>query len=128
MAKRAGGPLAQATQFVGLDVFGFPRSACLMILLVLGAAGCLDGARVGAARFIVAHHFLSDLSPVYWQFLIGLRMVVAVLFARAGDPRRARTAVLAAAGSARAAEPTSPLTPPALDRSRMRAIPKRSSS
>ncbi len=80
----AGGLLAQTTQFVGLDVFGFPRSADLMIMLVLGGAGRLYGGLVGAAVFMIAHHFLSDLNPIYWQFWLGLLLVVVVLFARGG--------------------------------------------
>jgi branched-chain amino acid transport system permease protein len=97
MAGVAGGLLAQTTQFVGLDVFGFPRSADLMIMLVLGGTGRLYGGLVGAAAFMVAHHFLSDLNPVYWQFWLGLLLVVVVLFARGGmlgalDAMRARIA------------------------------------
>jgi len=84
MAGVAGGLLAQTTQFVGLDVFGFPRSADLMIMLVLGGAGRLYGGVLGAAVFMVAHHYLSDLNPVYWQFWLGLLLVVVVLFARGG--------------------------------------------
>jgi branched-chain amino acid transport system permease protein len=84
MAGVAGGLLAQTTQFVGLDVFGFPRSADLMIMLVLGGIGRLYGGLVGAAVFMVAHHFLSDLNPIYWQFWLGLLLVVVVLFARGG--------------------------------------------
>lgn len=84
MAGIAGGLLTQTTQFVGLDVFGFPRSADLMIMLVLGGAGRLYGGLVGAAVFMIAHHFLSDLNPVYWQFWLGLLLVVVVLFARGG--------------------------------------------
>jgi len=84
MAGVAGGLLAQTTQFVGLDVFGFPRSADLMIMLVLGGAGRLYGGVLGAALFMLAHHFLSDLNPVYWQFWLGLLLVVVVLFARGG--------------------------------------------
>ena len=84
MAGVAGGLLAQTTQFVGLDVFGFPRSADLMIMLVLGGAGRLYGGLVGAAVFMVAHHYLSDLNPVYWEFWLGLLLVVVVLFARGG--------------------------------------------
>jgi len=84
MAGVAGGLLAQTTQFVGLDVFGFPRSADLMIMLVLGGAGRLYGGLVGAAVFMVAHHYLSDLNPVYWQFWLGLLLVVVVLYARGG--------------------------------------------
>jgi len=84
MAGVAGGLLAQTTQFVGLDVFGFPRSADLMIMLVLGGAGRLYGGLVGATVFMLAHHTLSDLNPVYWQFWLGLLLVVVVLFARGG--------------------------------------------
>jgi len=84
MAGVAGGLLAQTTQFVGLDVFGFPRSADLMIMLVLGGTGRLYGALVGAAVFMLAHHWLSDLNPIYWQFWLGLLLVVVVLYGRGG--------------------------------------------
>ena len=84
MAGIAGGLLAQTTQFVGLDVFGFPRSADLMIMLVLGGTGRLYGGLVGATVFMIAHHYLSDLNPVYWQFWLGLLLVVVVMFARGG--------------------------------------------
>jgi len=84
MAGVAGGLLAQTTQFVGLDVFAFPRSADLMIMLVLGGAGRLYGGLVGAAVFMIAHHYLSDINPIYWQFWLGLLLVVVVLFARGG--------------------------------------------
>ena len=84
MAGVAGGLLAQTTQFVGLDVFGFPRSADLMIMVVLGGAGRLYGALVGTAVFMIAHHYLSDLNPIYWQFWLGLLLVIVVLFARGG--------------------------------------------
>jgi len=33
---------------------------------------------------MVAHHYLSDLNPVYWQFWLGLLLVVVVLYARGG--------------------------------------------
>ena len=84
IAGVAGGLLAQTTQFVGLDVFGFPRSADLMIMLVLGGAGRLYGGLVGTAVFMIAHHYLSDLNPIYWQFWLGLLLVVVVLYARGG--------------------------------------------
>jgi len=84
VAGIAGGLLAQTTQFVGLEVLGFPRSAELLIMLVLGGAGRLYGALIGAALFMVAQEVLSGINPVYWQFWIGLLLVVAVLFARGG--------------------------------------------
>src|SRR6185436_10958462 len=84
MAGVAGGLLAQTTQFVGLDSLGFPRSADLMIMLVLGGAGRLYGGILGAAVFMLAHHLLSDMNPLYWQFWLGLLLVVVVLFGRGG--------------------------------------------
>ena len=80
----AGALLAQTTQFVGIDTLGFPRSAELLIMLVLGGAGRLYGGLVGAAVFIVAQDYLSGIDPVYWQFWIGFLLVVIVLFAHGG--------------------------------------------
>jgi len=84
LAGIAGALLAQTTQFVGLDVLGFPRSADLMIMLILGGAGYLYGALIGAAVFMVLQDYLANLDPVYWQFWLGLLLVVVVLFARGG--------------------------------------------
>jgi len=84
VAGVAGALLAQTTQFVGLDALGFPRSADLLIMLVLGGTGRLYGALVGAAVFMVAQDYLSTLNPAYWQFYIGLLLVLIVLFARGG--------------------------------------------
>jgi branched-chain amino acid transport system permease protein len=33
---------------------------------------------------MIAHHYLSDMNPVYWQFWLGLLLVVVVMFARGG--------------------------------------------
>jgi len=84
IAGVAGGLLAQTTQFVGMDVLGFPRSAELLVMLVLGGAGRLYGALIGAALFMIAQDVLAGINPVYWQFWIGLLLVVMVLFARGG--------------------------------------------
>lgn len=84
MAGVAGGLLAQTTQFVGMDVLGFPRSAELLVMLVLGGTGRLYGALIGAALFMIAQDVLAGINPVYWQFWIGLLLVLMVLFARGG--------------------------------------------
>jgi branched-chain amino acid transport system permease protein len=84
VAGIAGALLAQTTQFVGLDAFAFSRSAELLIMLVLGGAGRLYGGLVGAAVFMIAQDTLASMNPVYWQFWIGLALVVIVLFARGG--------------------------------------------
>jgi branched-chain amino acid transport system permease protein len=84
LAGLAGALLAQTTQFVGLDSLSFQRSAELMVMLVLGGAGRLYGAVLGCAIFMIVQDVLSGLNPVYWQFWIGLLLVVIVLFARGG--------------------------------------------
>jgi branched-chain amino acid transport system permease protein len=84
IAGIAGALLAQTTQFVGIDTLGFPRSAELMIMLVLGGTGYLYGALVGAAVFMLLQDYLANLSAVYWQFWLGLLLVAIVMFARGG--------------------------------------------
>jgi branched-chain amino acid transport system permease protein len=84
IAGIAGALLAQTTQFVGIDVFGFQRSAELMIMLVLGGTGYLYGGLLGAAVFMLLQDYLANLNPVYWQFWLGLLLVLIVLFARGG--------------------------------------------
>jgi len=84
VAGVAGALLAQTTQFVGIDTLGFPRSAELLVMLVLGGVGRLYGGLVGAAIFMLAQDYLSGLSPVYWQLGIGVLLIVVVLFARGG--------------------------------------------
>ncbi len=84
IAGIAGALLAQTTQFVGIDVFGFQRSAELLIMLVLGGTGYLYGGPLGAAVFMILQDYLANLNPVYWQFWLGMLLVLLVLFARGG--------------------------------------------
>jgi branched-chain amino acid transport system permease protein len=84
IAGIAGALLAQTTQFVGLDTLGFGRSADTVIMLVLGGTGRLYGALIGTGVFMIAQDYLSGINPVYWQFWLGLLLVVFVFFARGG--------------------------------------------
>jgi len=80
----AGALLAQTTQFVSLDALSFGRSAEGLLMLVLGGLGSLYGALVGAAVFTVAHHLLSELSPLFWQFWIGAALMAVALAGKGG--------------------------------------------
>ena len=82
MAGVAGALLAQTTQFVSLDVIAFHRSADVLLVLVIGGTGYLYGGILGAMLFKVAQDVLSALTPQYWQFWIGLMLVVLVLVGR----------------------------------------------
>ncbi len=78
----AGALLAQTTQFVSLDVFDFHRSADVLLVLVIGGSGYLYGGPIGAVVFKGFQTVLSDLSPQYSHFWLGLLLVVIVLVGR----------------------------------------------
>jgi branched-chain amino acid transport system permease protein len=80
----AGALLTQTTQFVSIDVLSFSRSADLLLILVLGGTGSLYGALLGTIVFMIAHHLLSGINPQYWQFWLGMLLIIVVLFARGG--------------------------------------------
>lgn len=81
-AGAAGALLAQTTQFVSLDVLAFHRSADVLLVLVIGGVGYLYGGLIGAVVFKVLQDVLSGLTPQYWQFWIGMVLVVLVLIGR----------------------------------------------
>jgi branched-chain amino acid transport system permease protein len=78
----AGALFTQTTALASLDVFSFERSADLLLVLVIGGAGYLYGGLIGAVVFRMLQEFFSNLTPQYWQFWIGLVLVVIVLIGR----------------------------------------------
>jgi branched-chain amino acid transport system permease protein len=84
LAGIAGALLTQTTQFVGETVLSFERSGAIVIMLVLGGAGRLYGAFVGATLYMIAQDQLAEMDPIFWDFWIGLLLVLIVLFARGG--------------------------------------------
>src|SRR5271163_2612648 len=78
----AGALFTQTTALASLDVFSFERSAELMLELVIGGTGYLYGGLIGAVVFRVLQEVFSRLTPEYWQFWIGLVLVVIVLVGR----------------------------------------------
>ncbi len=81
-AGAAGALLAQTAQFVSLDVLAFHRSADVMLLLIIGGAGYLYGGIIGAIVFKFLQDWIAAFTPQYWQFWIGLLLVVVVLVDR----------------------------------------------
>ncbi|MBR1367235.1 branched-chain amino acid ABC transporter permease [Bradyrhizobium ottawaense] len=75
----AGALFTQTTAIASLDVFAFERSADLMLVLVIGGTGYLYGGLVGAVIFRMLQEVFSTITPQYWQFWIGLVLVVIVL-------------------------------------------------
>ncbi len=54
----------------------------MLLVLVIGGAGYLYGGLVGAVIFKVLQDALAGITPQYWQFWIGLILVVLVLAGR----------------------------------------------
>ena len=84
LAGLAGALFAQTSGFLTLDVFGLGRSTSVLIVLVLGGVGRLYGAFLGAVVYSVVEHLLARISPEFWQFGVGLVLVVAVQARRGG--------------------------------------------
>ena len=82
LAGLAGALLAQTTSFASLDVLAFHRSADVLLVLVIGGAGYLYGGLIGAVLFTLMHDRLAALTPQYWQFWVGLILVLIVLVGR----------------------------------------------
>jgi branched-chain amino acid transport system permease protein len=82
IAGAAGALLAQTTGFASLDVFEFHRSADVMLALVIGGAGWLWGGLIGAIAFKLMHDVISAWTAQYWNFWIGLILVVLMLVGR----------------------------------------------
>ena len=82
MAGAAGGLLAQTSGFSSLDVFDFHRSAEVLLVLVIGGTGYLYGGLFGAVVFKLLHDLISAWTPQYWNFWMGLFLVVLVLVGR----------------------------------------------
>jgi len=82
IAGAAGALLAQTTGFASLDVFDFHRSAEVMLVLVVGGTGYLYGGIFGAIVFKLLHDLIAAWTPQYWNFWLGLFLVVLVLVGR----------------------------------------------
>jgi branched-chain amino acid transport system permease protein len=84
LAGVSGALIAQTTQFVAVDAYGFERSGNILIMLLLGGIGRLYGAFIGVPLYMIAQDQFAEIDPVYWYFWIGLLLVLVVLFARGG--------------------------------------------
>lgn len=84
MAGIAGGLFAESNAYVTLDVLSFAKSGTVLIMLVVGGIGRLYGAFIGTAVYLILEDELAKLSPEFWEFGIGLLLVVVVLFFKGG--------------------------------------------
>jgi branched-chain amino acid transport system permease protein len=78
----AGALLTQTTAFCSLDVLSLDRSADLLLVLIIGGTGYLYGGLIGAVIYKFLQDWIATLTPQYWQFWIGLVLVIIVLIGR----------------------------------------------
>ena len=79
LAGAAGALSAQTNAIVGMDSLSFALSAELLVMLILGGAGRLTGALVGALVFTLLHHTAASINPYHWLFIVGAALMVVVL-------------------------------------------------
>jgi len=83
LAGVAGYLLANSTEFVSPAYMSWQRSGELIVMVILGGVGTLDGAIIGSAVYLVAEEFMSGWME-NWQVIFGPFLVLVVLFARGG--------------------------------------------
>jgi branched-chain amino acid transport system permease protein len=78
----AGALLTQTSAFASLEGFSFDRSADALLVLIIGGTGYLYGGLIGAFIFRLTQDWLANITAQYWQFWIGLILVLIVLVGR----------------------------------------------
>jgi len=83
IAALSGVLLANSAEFVSPAYASWQRSGELLVMVILGGAGTLHGAILGAAFVLLAEEYLSHLTE-HWRLIFGPMLVLAVLFFRRG--------------------------------------------
>jgi branched-chain amino acid transport system permease protein len=83
IASVAGVLLANEAEFVSPAYAAWGRSGQLMVMVLLGGAGSLHGAILGAAVVVLFEEGVGRLTP-HWPLIFGPLLVLAVLFLRRG--------------------------------------------
>ncbi|MBR0683122.1 branched-chain amino acid ABC transporter permease [Roseomonas eburnea] len=83
MGGLAGVLLANATEFVSPATLSWQRSGELLFMVILGGAGRLWGAILGALAFVLLETWLAQ-QMLHWKLVFGPLLVLAVIFLRGG--------------------------------------------
>jgi branched-chain amino acid transport system permease protein len=75
--------LANLTNFVSPAYMSWQRSGELLIMVIFGGLGTLNGAILGAASFLLAEEWLSGITE-HWKVIFGPLLVIVAVFARGG--------------------------------------------
>jgi branched-chain amino acid transport system permease protein len=79
----AGVLLANAAEFVSPAYAAWQRSGDLLIMVILGGAGSVHGAILGAAAVVLTEEVLGRFTE-HWRLIYGPLLILAVLFLRGG--------------------------------------------
>jgi branched-chain amino acid transport system permease protein len=79
----AGALYADLNRFVSPTMMSWHLSGELIVFVILGGVGRLCGPVAGAALYVLLEHQLGQLTE-YWQFPLGILLLLVVLFARGG--------------------------------------------
>ena len=79
----AGFLLANSTEFVSPAYMSWQQSGELIVMVILGGVGTLDGAIIGSGAYLIAEEWLSGITE-NWKVIFGPMLVLVVLFARGG--------------------------------------------
>lgn len=79
----AGALLGNFTNFITPEMMDWTRSGELLFMVALGGVGTLSGPLLGAVAIVVLEELFSTWT-VYWQFFLGLTLIVTVLYASGG--------------------------------------------
>jgi branched-chain amino acid transport system permease protein len=75
--------LGNATDFVSPAYMSWQRSGELLIMVIFGGIGTLNGAIVGAAAFLLVEEWLSGITE-HWKVIFGPLLVLVAVFAPGG--------------------------------------------
>ena len=75
--------LANAAEFVSPAYMSWQRSGELLIMVIFGGIGTLNGAIIGAAAFLLTEEWLSGITE-HWKVIFGPLLVVVAVFAPGG--------------------------------------------
>jgi branched-chain amino acid transport system permease protein len=75
--------LANLSEFASPAYATWQRSGDLLIAVILGGAGSLTGAILGAAAVVLLEEALGGVTE-HWRILYGPILILAVLYARGG--------------------------------------------
>ena len=80
----AGALFAYHSRFISPSQFGLATSFYPMVMAIIGGAGSLFGAVVGAALVVFLEYFTSLVTPERWPLILGIIFVISIMYLRSG--------------------------------------------